>query len=120
MAKTYCIVVGLALVLIGIVGFLTPSLMGLEFTTHHNIIHLASGLVGVAVGFGGGPAAWRMFALIFGAVYTLVAIIGFMGYTDLGPIMLHLNMSYNIIHILIGGLGLLAGMASPRTVAVTA
>ncbi len=109
MAKAYTGIVGAVLLLVGIVGFLMPSLMGMEFFLVHNIIHVASGLVLLAGTFIGGGENAKTYALIFGVVYTLVAVLGFVGIHDLGSIKLGLNMQYNIVHIAVGLLGILAG-----------
>ena len=58
----------------------------------------------------------RRFGLIFGAIYTLVAIAGFGGLRDLGPIQLDLNTHFNFIHLGVGLLSLAAGLASSRPV----
>jgi preprotein translocase subunit Sss1 len=109
MAKAYTGIVGAVLLLVGIVGFLMPSLMGMEFFLVHNIIHVVSGLVLLAGTFIGGGENAKTYALIFGVVYTLVAVLGFVGIHDLGSIKLGLNMQYNIVHIAVGLLGILAG-----------
>jgi len=117
MAKAYAVVVGAVLLLVGLVGFLTPSLMGLTFHPAHNVIHLLSGILGLWAGLKSEGAA-RTYARIFGAVYTLVAVVGFAGIHDLGPIMLGLNGMYNIIHLAVGVLGLAAGFmgaSAPKT-----
>lgn len=114
MAKGYAIVVGAVLLLVGICGFIKgdAGMMGLHFNTVHNSIHLLSGIIGLGAGFASVKAS-RMFAQIFGVVYTLVAILGFahVGFiTD----MLMLNTSYNVIHIAVGLLGLLAGFTGAK------
>lgn len=108
MAKTYAWVVGGVLLLVGVVGFLTTSLMGLVFHPAHNVIHLASGLLGLWAGYKG-DAPSRTFARVFGIVYLLVALLGFAGVHDLGPIMLGLNPAYNLIHLVVGAGGVAAG-----------
>jgi hypothetical protein len=119
MGKTYAVVIGLVLTVVGIVGFVKGdggSFMMLHFTTIHNCIHLASGLIGLAAGLGGGEKGGKGFAKVFGLVYTLVAILGF------AKIQFVLNLFdhsatpdatsllvYNVIHLGVGLLGLLAG-----------
>lgn len=108
MAKAYAGIVGAVLLLVGIVGFLTPDLMGLHFNTIHNVIHVASGVLGLAAATVGGGSKARLFAQVFGVVYTIVAVAGFAG---IGMVvdMLNLNTMYNIIHVAVGVLGLVAG-----------
>ena len=56
----------------------------------------------------------RRFGLMFGAIYTLVAIAGFAGMRDLGPIQLDLNAHFNFIHLGLGLLSLVAGVAGAK------
>ena len=115
MAKTYALVVGAILLVVGVVGFMTHELFGLiTFHAAHNVIHLVTGAIGLWAGFSKNANAPKLFAQIFGAVYTLVAVIGFLGVVDLGPIKLGLNTAYNIIHLAVGGLGLLAGFTGAK------
>jgi len=111
MGKTYAVVVGLVLTLVGIIGFWKgmDGMMGMQFSTIHNVIHLASGLIGLAAGLGGGEKGGKGFAKAFGAIYTLVAILGFAGVPASLVSMLNLNLTYNVIHLAVGLLGLLAG-----------
>ncbi len=115
MAKIYALLVGAVLLLVGVCGFLKTELFGLiTFHPAHNIIHLVSGAIGLLAGVNKNPKVPRTFAQVFGVVYTLVAIVGFMGVRDLGPIQLGLNTTYNVIHVAIGALGLLAGFAGAK------
>jgi hypothetical protein len=112
MGKTYAVVVGFVLLLVGIIGFVEGDkmMMGLHFNLIHNCIHLVSGLVGLAAGLAGGQKGGRAFAQVFGVVYTIVAIIGFAGAPMYIVNMLDLNIPmYNYIHVAVGVLGLIAG-----------
>lgn len=106
LAKLYATVLGAVLLLVGILGFvpaLAPNgaLLGIfAIDPLHNIIHILSGVVGLAVAFSAGGAYARYYALIFGAVYGLVTIIGFIqGTTVLG--LINVNLADNILHLLI-------------------
>jgi uncharacterized membrane protein HdeD (DUF308 family) len=112
MGKTYAVVVGFVLLLVGIIGFVEGDkmMMGLHFNLIHNCIHLVSGIVGLAAGLAGGQKGGRAFAQVFGVVYTIVAIIGFAGAPVYIVNMLDLNIPmYNYIHVTVGVLGLIAG-----------
>jgi Domain of unknown function (DUF4383) len=89
MVKTAAILFGLVFLVVGLCGFVpsvtTPMegmdggmLLGIfHVNTAHNIVHLASGAVFLLCGLAGaGPS--RTFFKIFGLVYALVAILGFM------------------------------------------
>ena len=53
-----------------------------------------------------GKSPTQMFALVFGAVYVLVGLLGFVNKPVLG--LFEVNVLHNIVHLLIGG-ALLAG-----------
>ena len=89
------------------------NLILFEVNGIHNIVHLASGALGLALWRN--PASARLFALGFGAVYLLVTVLGFaMGTNVLGII--PINAADNVLHLTIAAVGLVAGLAS-RTVA---
>ena len=66
MAKAYAGIVGAVLLLVGIVGFMTKGMMGMTFYPAHNIIHIASGALGLAAALAAGGAYARRFAQVFG------------------------------------------------------
>jgi len=57
------------------------------------------------------PNGPHLFGLIFGSIYTLLAFAGFLGLHDLGPILLGFNIHYNFIHLGVGLLSLVSGLA---------
>ena len=80
----------------------------------HNLVHLATGLLGLAVWRSYGGA--RAYAIGLGVVYTAVAIWGFVigsGESILG--FLPVNSEDNVLHLLIALAGLFAGLATPAT-----
>jgi hypothetical protein len=114
LAKAYIILSGCILVVVGVVGFFRHEMFNLTFPPAHNLFHLLSGVIALFAGLGGNPNGPRRFGLVFGSVYTLVAIAGFAGLRDLGSIQLDLNLHFNFIHLGVGLLSLLAGLASAR------
>jgi hypothetical protein len=120
-ARLYATVVGAVLTIGGIVGFFYSASFGspgevdkmlgiFEVNGWHNVLHLATGLLGlVAVGF-----AARAYALGLGVVYLVVAIWGFIiggGESILGIV--PVNGDDNVLHLLLGVAGLAAGLATP-------
>lgn len=106
LAKLYATVLGAVLTVVGILGFvpaLAPggNLLGIfAIDPLHNIIHILSGVVGLAVAFSARGAYARYYALIFGLVYGLVTVIGFIqGTTVLG--LINVNLADNVLHLLI-------------------
>lgn len=124
-ASLYAEVVGAVLVVAGIVGFFYSSSFGspgsvddvigvLDVNAWHNIVHLLTGGLGL-LAFASGPRASRTYALAFGAVYIVVAIWGFVigsGESILGFI--PINTEDNVLHVILGVLGIGAGLASPE------
>jgi hypothetical protein len=116
-AQLYSLVIGGVLLLIGILGWFVETnfdfgsdvegepLLGFEINGPHNIVHLASGLLGVLAART--VASAKAFSLAFGAVYLLVSIIGFIqGDNVLG--LIPVNMADNFLHLFLGALGLAA------------
>ena len=127
-AQIYALSFGAVLLLIGIVGFFVDSsfdtgsnaqgddLIIFEVNGIHNLVHLASGLLGLALWRNAASA--RLYALGFGAVYLLVTIIGFAdGDTVLG--LIPVDSEDNFLHLAIAALGIVAGLASSDTRAAT-
>jgi hypothetical protein len=99
---------------VGILGFIMPSpLLGLfEVDMLHNVIHIASGAIGlIAVNMGHFPA--RMYLILFGLVYLVVAVIGYVQQTTvLG--LITVNMADNVLHAAIAALCLVVGFGSKK------
>ena len=112
LAKLYVVLSGAILVVVGIAGFFRHEMFHLAFPPAHNVFHLGSGVIALWAGLGKNANGPRLFGLIFGAVYTAIAIAGFLGLHDLGSIHLGLNTHYNVIHLGVGLLSLAAGFAS--------
>jgi Domain of unknown function (DUF4383) len=125
-ARLYALLVGGALTIAGIIGFFYDSSFetGADLTKDdvfgilavngwHNVVHLVTGLLGLAaVGY-----AARTYALVLGLVYVVVAIWGFAETEGgIGVILdfLPVNTEDNILHLVLGLTGLAAGAATPR------
>ena len=126
-ARLYALLVGGALTIAGIIGFFydssfdtgdaltTDAVLGiLDVNGWHNVVHIVTGLLGLAaVGY-----AARAYALVLGLVYVVVAIWGFAETTNgVGVILdfLPVNTEDNILHLALGLTGLAAGAATART-----
>lgn len=128
-AQIYALVFGATLLLVGILGFIANASFGaggdvngsdfiiFEVNGWHNLVHIASGLVGLALWRS--PTSARTFALAFGAVYAIVTLLGFVDGNDvLG--LIPVDAADNVLHLAISAAGILAGLAStahpaPRT-----
>lgn len=104
---------GLVLLLVGILGFILPSpLLGLfEVDMMHNIVHIISGVVGLWAASTGYQYS-RLYLMVFGIVYALVAILGFMGGSIVGLFMV--NMYDNYLHAAIAAVCLVAAFGSNK------
>jgi hypothetical protein len=124
-AQVYALVIGLTLVAAGILGFFysasfstgdgteRDAVLGiLDVNGWHNIVHIATGALGLAVAASYGGA--RGYAIGLGAVYILVAVLGFVaGDGDEILNLIPVNTEDNFLHLLIGVAGIGAGLATP-------
>ena len=125
-AQLYSLVFGITLLAVGLLGFLVNTsfgtgsdvqgdeLIAFEVNGWHNLVHIASGIVGIMLAKRADTA--RLFALGFGAVYLVVTIYGFVDGNDVLTL-LPVNTADNFLHLAIAAAGLAAGLAStPRDV----
>jgi Domain of unknown function (DUF4383) len=119
-ARLYATVVGAILTILGIIGFFYSGSFGSPGTVDdvfgifavngwHNVVHLATGLLGlVAAGY-----AARTYALAVGLLYLVIAIWGFIvGSGDSILSIIPVNTEDNVLHLILGLVGLAAGAAS--------
>jgi len=119
----YAGLVGATLVIAGIVGFFYSSSFGspgnvdavfgiLDVNGWHNIVHILTGVLGL-LAFGAGVYAARQYALAVGVIYIVVAVWGFIvGSGDQILSIIPVNTEDNVLHLLIGITGVLAGLAT--------
>ncbi|HYE13208.1 MAG TPA: DUF4383 domain-containing protein [Pyrinomonadaceae bacterium] len=78
MAKTICKLLGVVFILVGILGFLAPGMLGMHLSLAHNLVHIISGALALYFGFAGTLSGARLFCIVFGVVYLLLGIVGFL------------------------------------------
>lgn len=78
MAKTVATLLGAAFILVGLLGFVAPGMLGMHLTLVHNLIHLISGALALYLGLAGTLSAARLFCIAFGAVYALLGVAGYL------------------------------------------
>jgi hypothetical protein len=122
-ASLYAGLIGAVLLVAGIIGFFYSASFGspgnveavlgiLDVNAWHNLVHLLSGVLGL-LAFSAGPRASRTYALAFGAVYIVVAIWGFIiGNSESILGFIPINTEDNILHVILGVLGVGAYAAS--------
>jgi len=122
-ASLYAVLIGGVLLVAGIIGFFYSASFGspgnvdavlgiLDVNAWHNLVHIASGAAGL-LAFASGPRASRTYALVFGVVYIVVAIWGFIiGSHESILGFIPVNTEDNILHVILGVLGVGAYAAS--------
>ena len=118
MAKTVCKILGVVFLLVGVLGFVAPNLLGAHLSPAHNVVHLVSGAIALYLGFAGTLSAAKIFCLVLGVVYLGLGILGMALGTGeqrmwmVGP--LDLGQSDHGIHILLGVVFLAGGLFTKR------
>lgn len=119
-AVMYARVFGIVLTLVGILGLIintsqgeVESLLGFDVNLTHNIVLLASGVLGLLVGFSLLAYA-RTYAIVLGVVYTILAVWGLAAGGGIDPfgLFVNINMADHFLHLAIGVLGIGAWVAS--------
>jgi mannose/fructose/N-acetylgalactosamine-specific phosphotransferase system component IID len=135
MAKTICKLLGVVFLLVGIVGFIAPGFLGTHLSLAHNLVHIISGAIALYLGLAGSLHGARLFCLVFGAVYLLLAICGFLlgapavptvaGMASMGsdahlwkvlPGTLELGTMDHVVHVLLGLIFLIGGFLTKADV----
>jgi hypothetical protein len=124
MAKTLCKILGVVLLIVGLLGFAQPNLLGMHLTPIHNIIHLLTAAIALYLGFAGSAEGARTFCAVFGAIYLLLGILGFAAPGVVASIIGHAGpvtsgdlTPDNAVHLLLGIVFLAAGLMKPPMVA---
>ncbi len=118
MAKTVCKILGVVFLLVGVVGFVNPTLLGAHLSPAHNAVHIVSGVIALYFGFAGTLSGAKTFSLVFGVVYLALGVLGFGLGTGadrmwmLGP--LHFGQADHGIHSLLGIIFLAGGLFTKK------
>lgn len=121
MTRTFALVVGVAFLVAGILGFVPAFRFGSEdyllgifaVDAVHNVIHLLVGVLGIAAYYWERYA--RLYCQVLGVAYLLVGILGFVPALLFGDNMLlglfHVNLADNLLHLVVGALAAYLGFA---------
>jgi hypothetical protein len=125
-AQLYALVFGVVLVAAGIAGFFWSAsfatgvgagveqgfLLGiLAVNGWHNVVHLVTGVIGLAVARD--RSASRAYALGLGLLYLVITLLGFVAVTNDTIVgLVAINLEDNILHLAIGLAGVGAGLAT--------
>jgi hypothetical protein len=125
-AQVFCLVLGAVLVVAGIVGFFYNATFTSDKSVHddvfgvlsvngwHNIVHMLTGVVTLFFAFRPATQA-RTWALVFGVVYLVVAVWGFViGSGDSILSTIPVNTDDSVLHLILGVSGLAVyGLTAP-------
>jgi preprotein translocase subunit Sss1 len=115
MLKAFTKVVGVVFLLVGILGFFISDLFGIiHFDLVHNLIHLVVGVWGIIAG--SQLASAKLFARLLGITYLAVGALGFILPGVFG--LLHLELAENLLHLVVGGLGLYLSFTAPTSISI--
>lgn len=107
--QTWAKLIGIVLVLVGILGFfMGDNVFGFEVNTVHNVVHIVTGLIALWAGFSASGSYAKTYNIIFGLVYLVVAIAGFMNFATVVDL-LAINSADNWLHIVIAVVSLGVG-----------
>jgi hypothetical protein len=124
-ARTYAKVVGVVVLLVGVVGLIMgdpeDGLLGFNIDITEDIVHLLTGGLLAYVGFTGGNEQARSIVMVIGVVYLLVGVLGFILPELFGLLPTELAVQDNILHLVLGALGIFAARGgAPTTTGTTA
>jgi hypothetical protein len=118
--KAAAIIAGILFILLGIAGFVPALCPGgllfgvLTVNEVQSIVYIATGVLGLLLGFGA-ESAGRTFFRIFGVVYALIAVLGFMHLIG-AKTGIEMNTADNVLHAVIAVIGICAGFIARRPV----
>lgn len=116
MIKKFTMILGVVLSAVGVVGWFTGghdhTLVIFGINMAHNMVHVLSGAVALLAVMGGEQYS-KTYCLLFGAVYGLVTLAGFL---NVGTIvsLLNLNMADNLLHLAISVACFAVGMQAKK------
>ena len=128
MVKGAAILFGIVFLAVGILGFVPgvtttgadgmPMLLGIFMVNAaHSMVHIASGVLFLIAGMAGaGPA--RLWFRIFGIVYALVAVLGFMTPNGMLLGLISNNMADTWLHVVLAVAMLFLGFVAKDTATV--
>lgn len=119
MAKTLGMLFGIVFLAIGILGFVpgvttNDMLLGIFMVNAaHSVVHIVSGVIFLIAAMSGAGAA-RLWFQIFGLIYAVVAIMGFVVGNGMIFNLISNNTADTWLHVVLAAVMLLIGFGSPR------
>ena len=126
--KTAAILIGLIFIAVGLLGYIDNPIVGtsdgaiFHADSVHNIVHIVSGALFLLVALAA-PGSAGGFMKLFGLVYLIIGIVGFVQYgtSGMGKVLgfLHVNGADNFLHVALGIVIFLAGSLKTRVSATS-
>lgn len=100
---------GVVFVVVGLLGFVNDPVLGVfEVDMLHNVIHILSGVLALAA-VGMGVDIMRLYAKVFGVVYGLVGVVGFVMPGDMILGLFEANLADDLLHVALAAVFLYVG-----------
>ena len=115
MLRTLAILSGIVLTVVGVLGFIPEFVKDgklldiFRINFEHNVAHIASGILALLCGLSSSFAS-KIFFIIGGAVYALLAFMGIVQGHEMLFDMIAVNLASNYLHAAIAVLFLLIGL----------
>ena len=108
--KTYSLILGIVLLIVGVWGFFTNSILGLfGVNSMHSVLHLIAAVCGIYVGLKG---TGMTYTAIIGWIGIILGVLGFIpGVKDFLMNMLNVDMGITVLHLVIGIVSLIVHYA---------
>ncbi len=100
---------GVVFVVMGLLGFVNDPVLGVfEVDILHNVIHILSGVLALAA-VGMGVDMMRLYAKVFGVIYGLVGLVGFVMPGDMILGLFEANLADDLLHVALAAVFLYVG-----------
>jgi hypothetical protein len=122
--KTIAVIFGVIFVAVGALGWIPAvnpggKLLGLfDVNVAHNLVHLATGIVAIVVGMMSDKAS-KLFFQVFGVIYALVAVLGFVSGDQPLLGMVNNNAADTWLHVVIAVVALYVGFGMKAEASAT-
>ncbi|CAN5304244.1 hypothetical protein BH18ACT5_BH18ACT5_00340 [soil metagenome] len=119
-AKTYITVIGIVLVVSGLLGFFDNPFVGadpdaiLAADALHNIVHIATGFLGLWIGLSKRGEALARGVIAFGVLYLVLFVVLYLSPTLFGALSIEVNNGDHVLHAVLAVVSLLVGFAARR------
>ncbi|TXH01031.1 MAG: DUF4383 domain-containing protein [Candidatus Moraniibacteriota bacterium] len=107
--KMVLTLLGVVFVVMGLLGFVNDPVLGVfEVDILHNVIHILSGVLALAA-VGMGVDMMRLYAKVFGVIYGLVGLVGFVMPGDMILGLFEANLADDLLHVALAAVFLYVG-----------